>query len=471
MHSLTPPHQSLQLVIPSSDAKPPIFDFKSKRPPYGLETPPPSAHDESRRESFHSLSDLALSTGASARPRSDPCTPIHQIIHGWSDLNMCGTTGVSRHSDQHLLSPGYSSHVYRTPTANAFPPVYQQLPPPLCTNTHPLHLNTGLNAVEPWTGAPVPTTAFDNSMAFLGQELFPVTQGLSLGNSFTAPSLHHAESSLQGHVSMNEHDRGLAPGLLYNEPHIMELAHVDHYDHSQLEYASFEEDEVTMSRSFESSGTVYGFEYLRAPSPMADYMDECSEGEGLMIVKTERTRPENKVHRSTASKTRPSKSRKKRQPAWHEHETAGIKVSCVGPRFDPLRPESYAQSKESKQHGCTFFKKNGERCTARFKRSEHLKRHVGSHTGERSFRCPIKECVKNKPDNGIQRGDNATDHFKTHLRPPKGGKRNCHVEWEWLEPAIREMWADQKRAKKIINNIQGWINKGMPETSSRRNPE
>lgn len=471
MQTLTPPHHSLQLVIPGPDTQPPTTDFKLKRPPYGLETPPPSAHNESRRgslHSLHSLTDLAFETGVSGRAHLDPSTPVHQIIHGWPDVAASSASGVSHHSGGHLLSPGFPSHTFHTPSAHIVP-IYQHVQQPLCSNPPPLHVNVGLSSVASWTGAVPHTNAFEPSMNFLGPELFPVTESLPLGSSFSSSSSHRPGPSLQSYLALNDQDRSLPPGLIYNEPHTIELPPPDRYDHPQVEYAAFDDDDDgTLSRNLTSSTMSFGFEFVEPPSPMNDYMENRSDAEDFAFIKAEedRIKHETKMRQSGIIKRHSSKRCKKRNVAWHQHEAGGIEVSCEGPQFRIDRPESHVPGINAKPHACTYLKDNGERCPARFQRSEHLKRHMGSHTNERSFVCPIKECVKNKK--GCQRPDNAGDHFRTHLRPPKNGKRNCHVEWDWLRPAILGTYENKRKAQNVIKNLQSWMDKGMPDTSSRR---
>ncbi|KAG0283342.1 hypothetical protein BGZ96_012286 [Linnemannia gamsii] len=50
-------------------------------------------------------------------------------------------------------------------------------------------------------------------------------------------------------------------------------------------------------------------------------------------------------------------------------------------------------------------------CSKRFKRLEHLKRHIKTHTLERPFNCPYATCTKK-----FSRSDNLSQHVKTHQR-------------------------------------------------------
>ena len=55
-----------------------------------------------------------------------------------------------------------------------------------------------------------------------------------------------------------------------------------------------------------------------------------------------------------------------------------------------------------------------EGCNRTFKRSEHMKRHIRSHTGERPFRCEYPGC-----DRLFSRADNLQQHWRVHTQ---GGK-------------------------------------------------
>ncbi|KAF9188853.1 hypothetical protein BGZ51_000263 [Haplosporangium sp. Z 767] len=59
-----------------------------------------------------------------------------------------------------------------------------------------------------------------------------------------------------------------------------------------------------------------------------------------------------------------------------------------------------------KHHTCSVVG-----CSKRFKRLEHLKRHIKTHTLERPFNCPYATCTKK-----FSRSDNLSQHVKTHQR-------------------------------------------------------
>ncbi|KAI8355570.1 hypothetical protein BD560DRAFT_291646, partial [Blakeslea trispora] len=59
-----------------------------------------------------------------------------------------------------------------------------------------------------------------------------------------------------------------------------------------------------------------------------------------------------------------------------------------------------------KPHACSV-----PQCLRRFKRLEHLKRHMRIHTLERPFVCSYPDCQKR-----FSRSDNLAQHAKTHQK-------------------------------------------------------
>lgn len=106
---------------------------------------------------------------------------------------------------------------------------------------------------------------------------------------------------------------------------------------------------------------------------------------------------------------------------------------------------------EDRHHACTWKSGDGRLCTARFLRSEHLKRHYRQHIGERPYKCPVSNCSK-----AIDRPDNANDHFKSHLKCPRRGQRNSSVQWPTLKALLLATF-EPKLTRKMIQSIEKWI--------------
>ncbi|KAF3405663.1 C2H2 type master regulator of conidiophore development brlA [Penicillium rolfsii] len=78
------------------------------------------------------------------------------------------------------------------------------------------------------------------------------------------------------------------------------------------------------------------------------------------------------------------------------------------------------QHEQSPTTGNWLFKCRELGCKGRFKRQDHLKRHMKTHSNDNSFVCWVPGCQR-----GFSRNDNLTAHYKkTHAR--KGG-RNRYV--------------------------------------------
>ena len=140
--------------------------------------------------------------------------------------------------------------------------------------------------------------------------------------------------------------------------------------------------------------------------------------------------------------------------AWYEgYGPSGCHIRCEGKRFalgighngaiEQVAFEASAGGAH-KPHKC-------DQCGRRFERSEHLKRHMGMHSNERPFPCPLPDCNKK-----IGRPDNAGDHFKTHLRPPTKGKRNKHYKWAFFKACILKEYPEPQ-AMKVLSKLSRWM--------------
>ena len=99
-------------------------------------------------------------------------------------------------------------------------------------------------------------------------------------------------------------------------------------------------------------------------------------------------------------------------PSPHAPSTVVVPVATLGPSQQLTGlPEDGASTVRTKAFVCPLFS-----CGRMFKRQEHLKRHLRTHTMERPYACP--KCKKR-----FSRSDNLNQHLRTHDR---GGPITIH---------------------------------------------
>ena len=111
-------------------------------------------------------------------------------------------------------------------------------------------------------------------------------------------------------------------------------------------------------------------------------------------------------------------------------------------------------------YNCSLVGRDGRPCKSYFKTNYRLKRHKTAHSdkAERRYPCPLPGCTQRS-----SRSDNATDHFKTHLRHnPKA--RNSHFSWESVQTAIQRTF-EKKEATMLLTRLGRWVEGGMPHKS------
>lgn len=286
--------------------------------------------------------------------------------------------------------------------------------------------------------------------------------GLQSASMYNDHSFNHTVDSFHGY--------GAAESNIYAQPQVVvpsQLSPQD--DFPQHGYATESPRTVGggYSTSFSSyTGTLGDFEMVRPPSPASQYFAQSDEDE-FVSVKFERIDSPSygaSLRRSGGARSRRRGARRVRNNTasyTHRHYTGNTEVVCEN--FDPKDGPPVSAGSHSKKFRCVHVSGNGAVCDRGFDRSEHLKRHALMHTDERNYPCPLPDCPRR-----IQRPDNAADHFKTHLRPTKPGKRNHHFDWIFVRRAISRAYEDEKRANKLLDNLQKWIDAGMPESASQR---
>ena len=487
-NSSTPSRTRPALVIPGLENTS-HFDGKAwMMSSYGLPTPPQSATAlESRRPSlqFSMMAEHAASAGSTGGAFSQPSTLVRSVNrqcepsgHSWAEHAATTTNtptnlvhGLSAtHLSQPLMQPAFQTHdayqdidymgVYADGTASHTTDVF--------ANTMDVSTQSAWSASQH-----VPHSMTAEVSSSFGPPLFAMSQTLGAENNTQGVCEIQSGSTFQHRYDQSvESFRGYiaGPSSINNQPQVVVPSQLSpQNDLSGRQFHGLPSMyDVTggYSSSFGSStGTLDDFEMVRPPSPLSHYFAQSDEEDYVHIQNFESPSYNASTRVTAGSRTRRRGSRRVRNTTsnWTiTHHIGNTEVVCEN--FNPIEgPPPVRKGSQGKMFRCTHKCANGMECTAKFARGEHLKRHAGKHSNVRLYPCPLPKCTKE-----IQRPDNAADHFKTHLRPPKRGKRNPHFDWPVVKRAIETAYTDKKRAGKLLENLKKWIEAGMPESPSQR---
>ena len=498
----TPHRQPRGLAIPGIDTQASIEKHATALSYGGYYTPPQSAH-ESRRPSlaFSSFSDAPYSGTASTGAYSQPVTPVQNISQSQDPFasqlfqNAHTHDGLAQELAHHITqAPQLAEAFAHTPFHQASDCAatnvnmvlhYDQTPQHNASDAFDLQMHADACSHHLWAASQSLPQELPSQANGLRAALFPTTSSLASHSATTSAVYNNANASFH---SLDSYDT--SSSAFYQHPLVVvpsQLSPADDFSIQQYStFASPEHSNSDLSSSFDSANTSFGsYDDFGQHSPEQAYFG-ASEDEGYVVVKSEAlTSPtpgpmlRRRYHGSGfgPSSNLPIRTRKKNQrrqrksqvpcKGWERED--GICVQIEGKDFDVDFEEGRAvvitseESYTQKPHHCLYHDRNGEPCGRRFERSEHLKRHMGSHTDERPYFCQLPDCKKR-----IQRPDNAGDHFKTHLKPGKG-KRNPTCSWPELRALLREKY-DAKRGNKLINNLERFIASGSLETRPNTDP-
>ena len=213
------------------------------------------------------------------------------------------------------------------------------------------------------------------------------------------------------------------------------------------EYASPVHHGAAYSSSTVSASTSFSsYSGFTSPSPDEAYL-MTSDDEYLLVKHEVTCSPSPRLRSRTSGATRARKRGNKRgkpnPPRAFWTSQNGTEVLLEGKWHFGDRGKAVPETAlpSSKPHQCL-------ECTAKFERSEHLKRHQKTHSDKREYTCPLPGCEAGLK--GISRSDNATDHFKTHLKGPRKGQRNKHFEYPVLRNRLLDVLPPKDAHKMIV---------------------
>ncbi|KAK4574954.1 hypothetical protein LTR86_000804 [Recurvomyces mirabilis] len=460
----------------------------------GCLTPPQSAH-ESRRGSlaYGSFPDASYNHGVTLPCFSQPVTPMQAVspcAHDFTQQWHQHTSTPAHQTAQHAVA----YPVQHVPTASLA--AYFQQPTCGSASEYGLSDHVPLDQAWPapqrmeWTSQHDYNHIPDYSGVSLSSSLLQSQTGLSAAPNLSSSSYAdgmYAQGALDLHTAHPGHSDvfGTSSAQVEHPQQITVAPSMLTPDDGYVmqpyqEYSSPNGARQTLAGSFSTSYGSFSSPDYDVPTSSVDtypYSDE-----EYVLVKGEYLSPAPGMSRTSTKDSRAARRRRSiaRAPRiahgqrYHSHwvggAATGIKCEIIGDACDATYdvgglsfPTSIAKQCR-KLHRCNHVDENGEPCLRAFERGEHLKRHMASHSEKRKYGCGLPECKHQK---GISRGDNAGDHFRTHLKDTERGRRNKKFEWPEVRSFIEKKY-DEKESKRLITNLTKWIRTRNEGSCQRR---
>lgn len=385
--------------------------------------------------------------------------------------DMCGLYSEPSMS-QEMLHSGLQPAACMTQDMGGLP-TYQGAGQGHMRDAYDVHMGATAAVRGPWQDFAEAVHGANEQNTGLQSTLYPSQPGMTVGSGL-ALSIYGNASETSGTVpslsldtSSVAHFNGYVPASasFCQQPQVVvpsQLSPAEDWTMQEYQaYCSPQQGVEDFSSSFASENTTFsGYGTFTPPSPDEQYFVK-SEDEGYVMVKEQPLasptpgslqlpyRPSGaaKAGRHRSRSGRSSKRGKPQEPvAAYFNSDRNTMVVYEGHWSFGKNGEAYldAGSPPSKPHKCPE-----KGCNSKFERSEHLKRHQKKHTNAREYPCPLPGCA----DRAMSRSDNATDHFKTHLKGPRKGQRNKHFEYPTLKNRLLEVYS-HKEAMKMLTKLE-----------------